>query len=416
MNFIRFFFKNLLYVVTLLNYLKTQKNYIHAQGGIMKKLTLQMVCFIFLSISGSVFAVDTGQQNGQDKITICHKGETLHVADPSILKAHLAHGDTLGKCAVPEKENQTPEKTTHDYLYYPASSVYFDDTAKVWHFFVGNKWVTDKVLPSIFKINDNEAVKLVFDTDQPYLHHEEVLKKYPVPSSVAIPNPDAAPAPVPEIIKHHYKYYPDLSVYFDEGSKLWHYLKDGKWITAEALPPTLKIGGDIVDLVFDTDKPYLHHDVVVKKYPAIHYQYKFYPGSQVYFDDIHHVYHYFHAGKWITDITLPDFIKIIDKDFKLIELKTSKPYLHHHEIEKKYGSAKDAAKVTICHKRKNTLTISEAAVDAHLAHGDKLGACSKKSSNKQKHKGSKGYKKGSKGHRKGSKKHKKESKKGKNKK
>ena len=32
-------------------------------------------------------------------------------------------------------------------------------------------------------------------------------------------------------------------------------------------------------------------------------------------------------------------------------------------------------RVTICHKGKNTLTISQSAVPAHLAHGDSLGAC-----------------------------------------
>jgi len=34
-------------------------------------------------------------------------------------------------------------------------------------------------------------------------------------------------------------------------------------------------------------------------------------------------------------------------------------------------------KVTICHKGKNTLTISSSAVQAHLNHGDAMGACNK---------------------------------------
>src|SRR5438093_1347789 len=32
------------------------------------------------------------------KVTICHQGNTLTVAEPAV-QAHLAHGDTLGPCA-----------------------------------------------------------------------------------------------------------------------------------------------------------------------------------------------------------------------------------------------------------------------------------------------------------------------------
>ena len=45
-------------------------------------------------------------------------------------------------------------------------------------------------------------------------------------------------------------------------------------------------------------------------------------------------------------------------------------------------------KVTICHKGKNTITISQAALKAHLAHGDILGPCPNgHKPNKGKHKG-----------------------------
>jgi hypothetical protein len=35
----------------------------------------------------------------------------------------------------------------------------------------------------------------------------------------------------------------------------------------------------------------------------------------------------------------------------------------------------NAEKVRICHKGKKTLEVAEAAVDAHLKHGDTLGPC-----------------------------------------
>ena len=38
-----------------------------------------------------------GNGNGQEKVTICHKGKTITVAEPA-LQAHLDHGDTEGPC------------------------------------------------------------------------------------------------------------------------------------------------------------------------------------------------------------------------------------------------------------------------------------------------------------------------------
>lgn len=38
-------------------------------------------------------------QYGQPKVTICHKGHTITIAEPA-LPAHLRHGDTVGACGV----------------------------------------------------------------------------------------------------------------------------------------------------------------------------------------------------------------------------------------------------------------------------------------------------------------------------
>jgi hypothetical protein len=34
---------------------------------------------------------------GQEKVTICHKGQTIAVAEPAV-QAHLKHGDAMGPC------------------------------------------------------------------------------------------------------------------------------------------------------------------------------------------------------------------------------------------------------------------------------------------------------------------------------
>jgi len=38
-----------------------------------------------------------GNGNGQAKVTICHKGKTITVAEPAV-QAHLDHGDAVGPC------------------------------------------------------------------------------------------------------------------------------------------------------------------------------------------------------------------------------------------------------------------------------------------------------------------------------
>jgi hypothetical protein len=36
-------------------------------------------------------------QYGKVKVTICHKGKTIRIAQPAV-RAHLRHGDSLGPC------------------------------------------------------------------------------------------------------------------------------------------------------------------------------------------------------------------------------------------------------------------------------------------------------------------------------
>ena len=39
----------------------------------------------------------SGHQYGKTKVTLCHKGKTITVGAPAA-KAHLRHGDKLGRC------------------------------------------------------------------------------------------------------------------------------------------------------------------------------------------------------------------------------------------------------------------------------------------------------------------------------
>ena len=49
------------------------------------------------SASSSQYQYSGGKQYGKHRVTLCHKGHTIRVAQPAV-KAHLRHGDKLGAC------------------------------------------------------------------------------------------------------------------------------------------------------------------------------------------------------------------------------------------------------------------------------------------------------------------------------
>ena len=50
-------------------------------------------------------AQDKENDKKKEKVTICHKGQTLEVPKQA-LQAHLNHGDTLGPCSVTPSQNR----------------------------------------------------------------------------------------------------------------------------------------------------------------------------------------------------------------------------------------------------------------------------------------------------------------------
>lgn len=51
------------------------------------------------------FISPSSYSDNDEKVTICHKGRTLKVAK-SAVRAHLAHGDTMGPCEVTPNRNK----------------------------------------------------------------------------------------------------------------------------------------------------------------------------------------------------------------------------------------------------------------------------------------------------------------------
>ena len=91
------------------------------------------------------------------------------------------------------------------------------------------------------------------------------------------------------------------------------------------------------------------HACTKKKGPPSHapahgcrakYNYRYYPGSSVYFDSVRGVYFYFKGDNWTISTSLPDYIRLNIGSYVNIEMDTDKPYIKHKEHSKKYPPSK----------------------------------------------------------------------------
>ncbi len=65
------------------------------------------------------------------------------------------------------------------YRYYPDSAVYMDVGRKLFFYYNGEKWTSTTLLPPEIQVDWKHYVPLEMDTDKPYRHHAEIVRKYP---------------------------------------------------------------------------------------------------------------------------------------------------------------------------------------------------------------------------------------------
>lgn len=70
-------------------------------------------------------------------------------------------------------------RAKHSYRYYPDCSVYFDIDRSVYFYLQGDSWRVSVELPDHLRIGLGGYVVVEMDTDRPYLHHQDHMKKYP---------------------------------------------------------------------------------------------------------------------------------------------------------------------------------------------------------------------------------------------
>ena len=70
-------------------------------------------------------------------------------------------------------------RAKHKYRYYPSQKVYHDTERGLYFYIKGDSWEVGASLPSHLKADLGESVILELETDKPYVHNAEHVKKYP---------------------------------------------------------------------------------------------------------------------------------------------------------------------------------------------------------------------------------------------
>jgi len=70
-------------------------------------------------------------------------------------------------------------RAKHQYRYYPSRSVYYDTGRGLYFYLKGNNWEVGASLPSNLRVGLGNSVSIELNTDKPYVHHAEHVKKYP---------------------------------------------------------------------------------------------------------------------------------------------------------------------------------------------------------------------------------------------
>ena len=66
------------------------------------------------------------------------------------------------------------------------------------------------------------------------------------------------------------------------------------------------------------------------------HRYRYYPDSQVYYNENRGSYIYYSNGNWEISVSIPDRIKIDVNEYFTLEMDTDQPYKYHTDVAKKY--------------------------------------------------------------------------------
>jgi hypothetical protein len=99
------------------------------------------------------------------------------LANPNLLKKHKKGGPPAHVAA-------HGYRAKRQYRYYPSSSVYYDTGRGLYFYLKGDNWEVGASLPSSLRVGLGDSVSIELDTDKPYNHYKEHIKKYPPKKSI----------------------------------------------------------------------------------------------------------------------------------------------------------------------------------------------------------------------------------------
>ena len=70
-------------------------------------------------------------------------------------------------------------RANHHYQYYPSSSVYYDSDREIYFYLKGDNWEVGTSLPSSISLRIGDYISIEMNTDKPYTHHADHVKRYP---------------------------------------------------------------------------------------------------------------------------------------------------------------------------------------------------------------------------------------------
>ena len=132
--------------------------------------TLAKSLFIFLAIGFFIIAFNSNVFAGGSISIQWGKGtesDNTPVAEKHKNQGPPAHAPAHGY------------RAKHQYRYYPSRSVYHDTDRGLYFYLKGDNWEVGASLPSSLRVGLGDYVSMELETDKPYVHHAEHVKKYP---------------------------------------------------------------------------------------------------------------------------------------------------------------------------------------------------------------------------------------------
>ena len=107
------------------------------------------------------------------------KIKVVYEKDANSEYSEVGHKQKYKKKGPPAHAPAHGYRAKHQYRYYPSRSVYYDTGRRLYFYIKGENWEVGASLPNQIRIGLGDSVNIELDTDIPYIHHSEHVKKYP---------------------------------------------------------------------------------------------------------------------------------------------------------------------------------------------------------------------------------------------